>query len=113
MDGSAEEAERLWPPEGPEERDPGLFPWPFHPEEGGLLLWGSDEQGSSYYFRPVEPDPDAWRIVVRSECGGWFETAGTFSEFIVRCFDRIDRPPFIARDWPGTAPSHHQADPGR
>lgn len=111
MDGTTEEAERLWPPQGPGERNPDLFPWPFHPEEGGLIWWGSDEQSNSYYFLPLEPDPGDWRIVVQDDCGGWFETAGTFTDFILRCFDRTDRPPCVARDWPGPNPRYHQAEP--
>ncbi|MFJ3826440.1 SMI1/KNR4 family protein [Streptomyces sp. NPDC090046] len=101
IDGTAEEAEGLWPSQGSEERDPDRYPWPFHPEEGGLIWWGSDEE-NFYYFLPLEPDPAEWRIVVQGECGSWFETAGTFTDFVLRCFDRIDRPPFVARDWPGT-----------
>lgn len=111
MDGTAEEAERLWPKRGPKEADPELLPWPFHPEEGGLIEWGSDEQGNSYFFLALEPDPDDWRIIVQGESGGWFETAGTFTEFILRCFEWIDRPPFISHRWPGKKPRYHPLKP--
>ncbi|MFD7321558.1 SMI1/KNR4 family protein [Streptomyces sp. NPDC059875] len=108
--GTAEEAERLWPPRLPEDRDADLYPWPFHPEAGGLIEWGHDEEGNAYFFLPLEPDPDEWRIVVQGGCGGWFETAGTFTDFVVRCFDRIDRPPFLSRHWPGGQARYHQQD---
>ncbi|PKT68565.1 hypothetical protein CW362_34295 [Streptomyces populi] len=46
---------------------PDLYPYPFHPDPGGLISWGSDEHGCEYYFLAIEPDPDEWRIVVSSE----------------------------------------------
>ncbi|MBM7089912.1 hypothetical protein G3I31_13850 [Streptomyces sp. SID9913] len=87
--------------------DPDLYPYPFHPDPGGLIPWGSDEHGNEYYFLAVEPDPDEWRIVVHSDCNGWFETAGTFCDFLVRCLDDIDRPPFMARAWPSPGARYH------
>ncbi|MFI6730261.1 SMI1/KNR4 family protein [Streptomyces sp. R-74717] len=111
MDGTAEEAQRLWPPGGPKDADPELFPWPFHPEEGGLIWWGSDEQRDSCCFLALEPDPDDWRVVVQGDCGGWGETAGTFTDFILRCFEWIERPPFISRHRPGKAPRYHPINP--
>lgn len=69
-------------------------------DSGVLLLWGSDEHGSRYFFRAVEDDPAEWRIIISSDEGEWFETAGTFAEFLVRCFHRIDRPDFIDPSWP-------------
>ncbi|GGX85222.1 SMI1/KNR4 family protein [Streptomyces fructofermentans] len=110
MDGDAGELERLWSL-GAWRRarlsDPDLYPYPFHPDPGGLIPWGSDEHGSEYYFLAIEPDPDEWRIVVGSECGQWFETAGTFCDFLVRCFDRADRPPFLDRHWPAPDARYH------
>lgn len=112
MDGSHEEAERLWHQGWQGMNDPELYPWPFHPEEGGLINWGHDEQGNTYYFLAVEPDPDDWRVIVRSEIGEWFETAGTFTEFLLRCFERVDRPPFMARGWPGKEARYHRSTAG-
>ncbi|RKE05121.1 SMI1/KNR4 family protein [Streptomyces sp. TLI_171] len=111
VDGSEEEAERLWDHGWSKagERDPELDPWPFHPEEGGLIAWGCDEQGNWYFFLAAEPDPDDWRIIVRGEAGEWFETAGTFTDFLLRCFDRVDRPPFIDPHWPGKEARYHQS----
>lgn len=70
---------------------------------------GTDDagHGNEYCFLAVEPDPDEWRIVVQSDGNGWFETAGTFCDFLVRCFDRIDRPPFMTREWPTPGARHH------
>lgn len=64
-------------------------------------MWGGNEEGGRYFFRAVEEDPSQWRIVVNSEQGEWFETAGTFTEFLLRCFLRVDRPAFMHRGWPG------------
>ncbi|WP_329486626.1 hypothetical protein OG618_08155 [Kitasatospora sp. NBC_01246] len=48
----------------------------------------------------VEDDPTEWRIIISSDEGKWFETAGTFTEFLVRCFHRIDHPDFMDSSWP-------------
>lgn len=98
------ELERLWSQEDWRRariEAPDRYPYAFHPDPDGLISWGSDENGSEYHFLATEPDPDQWRVVVGSECGDWFETAGTFCDFLVRCFDRLDRPPFMDRGWPG------------
>ncbi|WP_049565148.1 SMI1/KNR4 family protein [Streptomyces sp. SBT349] len=97
------EQERLWSCETwrrARRSAPGLFPYPFHPEEGGLIAWGYDEHGGSYFFLAREPDPDQWGIVAAGEEGEWYETAGTFTDFLVRCFERRDRPPFMDLSWP-------------
>ncbi|MGW1998452.1 SMI1/KNR4 family protein [Embleya sp. NPDC001921] len=106
-DGSREEAERLWHRGVWEGMHPDSCPWPFHPAQGGLLEWGHDEQGNTYFFLALEPDPDDWRVVVGSEAGEWFETAGPFTDFILRCFDRVDRPPFLDQGWPGKDARYH------
>ncbi|GAA2741898.1 SMI1/KNR4 family protein [Kitasatospora cinereorecta] len=102
LDGSPEEAERLWDRGWHRDwhRNPELYPWPFHPDQGGLINWGSDEHSNSYFFLPLEPDPDDWRIVIAGEEGEWFETGGGFTDFVLRCFDRLDRPPFLDPVWP-------------
>ncbi|GCE01827.1 SMI1/KNR4 family protein [Embleya hyalina] len=107
IDGSHEEAERLWHQGGWEASFPDSSPWPFHPTKGGLLEWGHDEQGNSYFFLALESDPDDWRVVVGGEAGEWFETAGTFTDFLLRCFDRVDRPPFLDPGWPGRNARYH------
>ncbi|MEV4452999.1 SMI1/KNR4 family protein [Streptomyces mirabilis] len=110
LEADATELERLWSLEDwrwSRLSAPDLYPYPFHPDPGGLISWGSDEHGSEYYFLAIEPNPDEWRIVVGSECNSWFETAGTFCDFLVRCFDRIDRPPFMDRAWPTPDARYH------
>ncbi|MFF0594045.1 SMI1/KNR4 family protein [Streptomyces antibioticus] len=110
LEADASELERLWSLENWRRARldaPDLYPYPFHPDPGGLISWGSDEHGGEYYFLAAGPDPDEWRIVVGSECNTWFETAGTFCDFLVRCFDRVDRPPFMDRSWPGPGARYH------
>jgi hypothetical protein len=34
----------------------------FHPEPGGLLPWGQDEEGGAFFWR-TEGDPDDWPVV--------------------------------------------------
>ncbi|MFB7420216.1 SMI1/KNR4 family protein [Streptomyces sp. NPDC056210] len=77
-----------------------LYPFPFHPDPGGLIRWGHDEHGGEYYFLASGSDPDNWEIVVGSESAEWYRTNGTFTEFLTRCFDGLDRPPFMPRSWP-------------
>ncbi|MFJ1707531.1 SMI1/KNR4 family protein [Kitasatospora sp. NPDC088346] len=84
-------------------------PWDFQESDvdaGALLMWGGDEEGGRYFFLAVEEDPSQWRIVVNSEAGEWFETAGTFTEFLLRCFRRVDRPAFMHGGWPGPGARH-------
>ncbi|MGW1535667.1 SMI1/KNR4 family protein [Streptomyces aureus] len=110
LEADAAELDRLWSLDAWRRARldaPDLYPYPFHPDPGGLISWGSDESGNEYYFLALEPDPDEWRIVVGSESNDWFETAGTFSDFLVRCFDRTDRPPFLPRSWPTPDARYH------
>ncbi|WP_422520021.1 SMI1/KNR4 family protein [Streptomyces sp. 5.8] len=83
---------------------PELYPFAFHPDPAGLIPWGSDEHSNEYYFHVVDSDPDQWGIVVGSECGEWYETSGTFTGFLIRCFEGGDRPAFVDRSWPRTDP---------
>ncbi|MET9694090.1 hypothetical protein ABZY81_37620 [Streptomyces sp. NPDC006514] len=53
-----------------------------------------------YYFLASDPDPGNWEIVVGSECAEWYRTSGTFTGFVMRCFDGLDRAPFMDRAWP-------------
>ncbi|MFJ5233298.1 SMI1/KNR4 family protein [Kitasatospora sp. NPDC088391] len=110
-DGGSAEADRLWSTGAADGAAPVPGPWPPHPAEGGLVPWGADAHGNRYWFLTEEPDPDDWRIVVESEAGEWFETAGTFTDFLLRCFDRIDRPPFLARAWPTAGARYHPYAP--
>ncbi|MFF1400570.1 hypothetical protein ACFVZD_43345 [Streptomyces sp. NPDC058287] len=77
-----------------------LYAVPFHPDRGGLIRWGHDEHGGEYYFLACDPDLGNWEIVVGSECAEWHRTHGIFSDFLTRCFDGLDRPPFMPRSWP-------------
>ncbi|MFD7598248.1 SMI1/KNR4 family protein [Kitasatospora sp. NPDC059812] len=106
MDTTPAELERRWgpPPERPAwygEIDEDCWEVDESDVQSGvLLLWGSDEHGSRYFFRAVEDEPAEWRIIISSDEVEWFETAGTFTEFLVRCFHRIDRPDFMDSSWP-------------
>ncbi|SOB81384.1 SMI1 / KNR4 family (SUKH-1) [Streptomyces sp. 1331.2] len=107
METTPAELERCWgpPPERPAWYGEIAEGWwevdESDVQSGVLLLWGSDEHGSRYFFRAVDNDPAEWRIIISSDEGEWFETAGTFTEFLVRCFHRIDRPDFMDASWPG------------
>ncbi|WEH40375.1 SMI1/KNR4 family protein [Streptomyces sp. AM 2-1-1] len=85
-------------------------PFPFHPDPGGLICWGGDEHCNEYYFLPGDADPGAWEIVVGSEAGEWYRTDGPFTAFLTRCFDRLDRAPFMDRSWPEAHARYEPAD---
>ncbi|MEU9108104.1 SMI1/KNR4 family protein [Streptomyces xanthophaeus] len=109
-DGTREELERLWSMSGrpSHDEDPERYPFPFHPQEGGLIEWGGDESAAMYYFLAEEPDPADWRIVVETECGEWHEAAGPFSEFLLHCVEGVPRPSFLGRYRPGPTVTYHQ-----
>ncbi|MCX4633189.1 hypothetical protein [Streptomyces sp. NBC_01443] len=48
-----------------------LYPFPFHPDPGGLIRWDHDEHSSEYSFLAGHPDPGNWQIVIGSECAEW------------------------------------------
>ncbi|MFJ8013802.1 SMI1/KNR4 family protein [Streptomyces sp. NPDC096339] len=98
------ELEDFWSLEGWRDARRGsenLYPFPFHPDPDGLIRWGHDEHSSEYYFLASHPDPGNWEIVVGSECAEWYRTSGSFTDFLMRCFDGLDRAPFMDHAWPG------------
>ncbi|GHE63687.1 SMI1/KNR4 family protein [Streptomyces vinaceus] len=94
VDGTAAELERLWPTSGPKSHldDPDRYPFPFHPQPGGLIEWGGEEDGAVYYFLPEEPDPADWRMVVETDEGEWQEAPGPVTEFLLNLAGRPHRP---------------------
>ncbi|MFK0236319.1 SMI1/KNR4 family protein [Streptomyces vinaceus] len=110
VDGTAAELERLWPTAGPKSHldDPERHPFPFHPQPGGLIAWGGEEDGAVYYFLPAEPDPAEWRIVVETDEGEWQEAPGPFTEFLLNLAEGPHRPSFLGRHHPGPTHRYHQ-----
>ncbi|MFE3206259.1 SMI1/KNR4 family protein [Embleya sp. NPDC055664] len=83
------------------ESRPDAYPYAFAPDRNGLIEWGSDQHSNSYFFLPSAPDASDWKIVITSEAGEWFKTDGTFTEYLVRCFQHSsERPSFVDRSWP-------------
>ncbi|MFG2975619.1 SMI1/KNR4 family protein [Streptomyces sp. NPDC048331] len=101
MEGTADEQARLWPlserPSSGTDRDP----FPFRPRAGGLIEWGGEEGGTTYYLLPEEPDPADWRVVVETEEGEWHEVPGPVTEFLLGLVEGTYRPPFLSRYRPG------------
>ncbi|GAA3507490.1 hypothetical protein GCM10019017_06200 [Streptomyces showdoensis] len=48
--------------------------------------------------------------MVASECAEWYRTRGTFTNFLMRCFDGHDRAPFMDRSWPGSETRYESWD---
>ncbi|MEW1864416.1 hypothetical protein OG896_40245 [Streptomyces sp. NBC_00669] len=49
---------------GLREKYPDAFPYPFHPEPGGLLAWGGGVGGEQCFWLTQPADPDTWPVVV-------------------------------------------------
>jgi hypothetical protein len=42
---------------------PAAYPFPFYPDPGGLLVFGTTDNGDRLYYR-TEGEPDAWQVVL-------------------------------------------------
>ncbi|TQM80192.1 hypothetical protein FHX81_2520 [Saccharothrix saharensis] len=47
------------------------FPGPYHPQEGGLIVWG-EMDGLHFFWNPAGADPDAWPVMISDE--SWLMT---------------------------------------
>jgi hypothetical protein len=63
------------PDAGPAPRParPGARPapparYPVLPDPGGLLAWGSTDDGDCFFWLTQDPDPDRWPVVLWSRC---------------------------------------------
>lgn len=110
VDGTADELERLWPVHGRKSHldDPDRYPFPFHPQPGGLIEWGGEEGGTVYYFLPEELDPADWRVVVETDEGEWHEAPGPVTGFLLSLVEGPHRPSFLGRYRPGPSLRYHQ-----
>ncbi|MCH7232146.1 hypothetical protein L0U85_14960 [Glycomyces sp. L485] len=54
---------------------------PVYPDEGGLFLWGSDNNAAQYMWNTGYKDPNKWTIVAFD--GRWHEFDCGFLEFLV------------------------------
>ncbi|APE26238.1 MULTISPECIES: hypothetical protein [Streptomyces] len=64
-------------------RDPGAYPFRFHPEPGGLISWGYDYSGDEHFFWPCDPDPDHWKVVTNINGADPHVFDGSFTHFVV------------------------------
>lgn len=72
------------------ERHPEDFPYPLHPEPGGLISWGYDHGGDEHFFLPCDPDPDRWKIVTMAHEEGCETFDGPFTDFIVAFVEELE-----------------------
>ncbi|GAB7043916.1 MULTISPECIES: SMI1/KNR4 family protein [Catenuloplanes] len=62
--------------------DPEDYPYPLHPEPGGILLWGETGNGERLCWL-TEGEPDTWPIVVWQPRGaGWTLHPGGVANFL-------------------------------
>ena len=61
---------------------PEHYPFPLHPEPGGLLPWATTGNGDTLYWITREEDPDKWPILAtearRPEFEVWFMSTSQF-----------------------------------
>jgi hypothetical protein len=65
------------------------WPYPFHPEPGGLISWGRDFSGDEHFFLPCDADPDRWKIVTMVHEIGCETFDGPFSAFALSFVERL------------------------
>jgi hypothetical protein len=73
-------------------RDADSFPYPFHPEPGGLISWGYDHGGDEHFFLPCDADPDRWKIATLTDGEGIAVFDGPFATFVVDFIGRLRVP---------------------
>ncbi|WP_327381237.1 hypothetical protein [Streptomyces sp. NBC_01207] len=70
-------------------RDPGRYPFRFHPDPGGLVSWGYDHSGDEHFFWPCDPEPDLWKIVTNVNGGDPEVFDGPFTDFVLAFAERL------------------------
>jgi hypothetical protein len=80
------------------------IPFPIHPEPGGLLPWGSSDNGDVLFWVADPPDaPDEWSIAVSEVRGpGWYRHPGPLVRFHREWLTGVAPIPFMLEP-PGTA----------
>lgn len=59
----------------------------FHPDPGGLLLWGTSNEGDMFFWRNSGSDPDQWPAVVFTRNSDWWEHEGGALSLVVGLID--------------------------
>lgn len=68
-----------------DDEDPASFPYPIHPEPGGLLPWGDGPQGELFYWLTHLDDPDEWQVITSNHTWTvWQSFAYNMCEFLTR-----------------------------
>jgi hypothetical protein len=81
----------------------GSWPYPLHPETGGLLPWGDTPTGQLIFWLTEGDDPDAWPIVWTDEgYEEWQLRRQSVPEFLLELITDPSGVPGIAAD--GSAP---------
>lgn len=77
--------EALWAEREIKTSFPEDFPFPLHPEPGGLLPWAVTDNGDRVFWK-TEGAPNAWTIVVWESRGPLFEVyEESATSFLLRC----------------------------
>ena len=96
--------------------DPALSPYPFRPEPGGLLCWGSTVQGDYFFWLTSGDDPMEWPVIVwfRGQFPDtpWRRYNMRFVAFLLHALSGVDRDLHDLLDWPAE-PIWSRAQPWR
>jgi hypothetical protein len=88
---------------------PDEVPFPIHPEPGGLLPWGTTDNGDVGYFvtSPAD-DPAQWSIAVGEVRGPeWFTHPGPVTSFLADVLDRSIQVSVFPTGFPSERPAFH------
>jgi hypothetical protein len=76
------------------------------PEPGGLLEWGSSNEGDSFYWRTWSVSPAEWPVVVSGRNDDWSEYAIGAVDFLAAIYRRdLVVPGLPSADFPGEDPT--------
>lgn len=92
--------------------DPDGFAVAVHPEPDGLLCWGSDGGGGSYFWDTTDADPSRWTILVSGRsvlADPGLRYACSLSEYVDGLSDG-SIPSVTLGDWPARGSRLHPRD---
>ncbi|GHA14319.1 hypothetical protein GCM10010329_41520 [Streptomyces spiroverticillatus] len=75
-----------------------------HPNAGGLLPWGSSNEGDLFYWRTNVDSPDSWGIVVSGHNDDWNSFNGSLTDYLSGLVSGLVDPDGLSPDFPGPDP---------
>ncbi|MDY0815648.1 hypothetical protein [Kitasatospora purpeofusca] len=63
--------------------EPGMYPFSFFPNSGGLISWGYDYSGDEHFFWPCDESSSNWKIVTNVNGSDPEVFDGSFVDFVL------------------------------